>query len=116
MKQDLFCEGELPTVLRGLKNIKAPGADSVVNEFLIYCGSEVRDEILKIMNIIFENGEPPNDFRKAFIKPLYKKSDKNESRNYQGISLVSVGSKLLSNMILFKAERCCRQSFKRKTA
>jgi hypothetical protein len=32
-------------------------------------------------------------------KPLYKKGDKSECGNYQGISLVSVGSKLLSIMV-----------------
>ena len=85
-----------------MKNNKAPGADSVVNEFLKYGGSEVRNKLLKIMNMIFEKGEVPKDFRKTLIKPLYKKSDKSECRNYRGISLVSVGSKLLSNMILFR--------------
>ena len=33
---------ELATVLQGLKNNKAPGADSVINEFLKYSGSEVK--------------------------------------------------------------------------
>ena len=31
VKKDLFCEEELATVLKRLKNNKAPGADSVVN-------------------------------------------------------------------------------------
>ena len=70
------------------------------NEFLKYGSSEVRNKLLKIMNMIFEKGEAPNDFRKTLIKPLYKKGDKSECCNYQGINLVSVGSKLLSNMIL----------------
>ena len=52
------------------------------------------NKLLKIMNMIFE--------KKTLIKPLYKKGDKSECRNYRGISLVSVGSKLLSNMILFR--------------
>ena len=39
---------------------------------------------------------------KPLIKPLYKKGDKNKYRNYQGIILVSVGCKLLSNVILFR--------------
>ena len=102
VKEDLFSEEELATVLEGLKNNKAPGADSMINEFLKYGGSEVRNKLLKIMNMIFEKGEVPNDFRKTLIKPLYKKGDKSECRNYRGISLVSVGSKLLSNMILFR--------------
>ena len=54
------------------------------------------------MNIIFEKGKVPNDLRKTLIKPLYKKGDKSEYGNYRGINLVSEGSKLLSNMILFR--------------
>jgi hypothetical protein len=33
---------------------------------------------------------------------LYKKGDKSECDNYRDTCLVSVGSKLLSNMIFFK--------------
>ena len=54
MKEDLFCEEELATVLKGLKNNKSPDADSLVIEFLKYAGSEVRNKLLKIMNMIFE--------------------------------------------------------------
>ena len=54
------------------------------------------------MNMIFEKGEVPNDFRKTLIKPLYKKGDKSECRDYRGISLITVSSKFLSNMILFR--------------
>ena len=74
----------------------------MVNEFLKYGGSEVTNKLLKIMNTIFEKGEVPNDFRKTLIKPFYKKGDKSEYSNCQSISLVSVGSKLLSNIILFR--------------
>ena len=63
-KEDLFCQEELATVLKELKNNKTPCADSVENEFLKYGGSEVRNKLLKIMNMIFAKGEAPNDFRK----------------------------------------------------
>ena len=102
VKEDLISEEELVTVLKELKNNKAPGADSVINEFLKYGGSEVRNKLLKIMNMIFENGGVPNDFRKTLTKSLYKKGDKSECCNYRGISLVSVGSKLLSNIRLLR--------------
>ena len=38
----------------------------------------------------------------TLIKPLYKKGDKSVCLNYRGISLVSVGIKLLSNMNTFR--------------
>ena len=57
VKEDLFCEEQLTTVLKELKNNKAPDADSVVQEFLKYDGSEVRNKLLKIMNMIFEKGK-----------------------------------------------------------
>ena len=52
-----FCEEELATVLKGLKNNKAPSPDSVVNEFLKYGGSEARNKLLKIVNMILKNGK-----------------------------------------------------------
>jgi hypothetical protein len=48
---------ELVTVLKGLKNSEALGADILIKEFLKYGYSEVRDKLLKIMNIIFEKRE-----------------------------------------------------------
>ena len=53
------------------------------------------------MNRIFEKGKIPSDFRKTLTKPLYKKGGKSECGNYWDISLVPVGSKLLSNMTFF---------------
>ena len=102
VKEGLFSEEGLATVLKGFKNIKALGADSVTNEFLKYGGSEVKNKQLKIMSMIFEKGEVPNDFRKTLTKPLYKEGDKSECRNYRGISMVSLCSKLRSNMILLR--------------
>ena len=53
------------------------------------------------MNMVFEIGEVPSNFRKTLIKPRYQKVDKREGGNYRGISLVSVVSKLFSNIIFF---------------
>ena len=57
VKEDLFSEEKLATVLKGWKNNKAPGADSVINEFLKYCGSEVRNKLLKIMHMKLKKGK-----------------------------------------------------------
>ena len=69
----LFWEEELATVLKGLENNKAPDADTVVNEFLKYGGYEVRNKLLKIMNMIFEKLKVPSDIWKTLIKPCTRK-------------------------------------------
>ena len=65
MKENFYSEEELETLLKGLKNNKAPRADSMIIEFLKYGGSEVRNKLLKIMNMILKKGKIPNDFRKT---------------------------------------------------
>ena len=65
--------------------------------------------------MIFEKEEVPSIFRKFLIKALNKKSDKSEFRNYRGINLVSVSSKLLSNMIPFRLKDAVDQTLKRRT-
>ena len=65
-------------------------------------GSEVRNKLLKVSIMIFQKGKEPSDFRKTTVKPLHKKGDKSECGNYRSISLVSLGSKLLSNMLIFR--------------
>ena len=67
----------------------------MVNVFLKYCGYEVKNEIFKNANMIFEKGKVPSDFRKILLKPLYKKGDKSECSNFRGIRLISVGRKIL---------------------
>ena len=68
MREDLFCEEELVTVLKRLKNNKAPGADSVINEFLKYGDFKVRNKLLKIMYMLFEKEEVRSNFGITLIK------------------------------------------------
>ena len=67
-----------------IRNEKVPGADSCVNEFFKHGGSEVKDKLLKIMNVIFRKGEVPSDFSQTLIKPLYKEGNKSEGDNCRG--------------------------------
>ena len=58
MKKNLFCKEESGTELKGIINNKAPGVDSVINEFPKYGDCAVRDKLMKIMNMIFlKNGK-----------------------------------------------------------
>ena len=74
----------------------------MVNDFLKNGCYLVRNKLLKIVRMIFEKGKVPSNFTKTLIKPLCKKGDKSKCGYKRGINLVSEGSKLLRNMILFR--------------
>ena len=53
-------------------------------------GDRVVDWIWRLCNVAFESGVVPEAWRSAVIVPLYKiKGERNESKNYRGISLLS---------------------------
>ena len=101
VREDIFCEEELVAVLKGWKDRKASGADSVVNQFIKYGGYKVKISYW-ILSIIFEKREMSSHFKENWLNSLYKKEGKSDCGNYRGISLVSVGSKILSPMLIIK--------------
>ena len=45
----------------------------MVNEFLNMVVAQLEINYKEIMNMIFEKGEVPSDFKNTLIEPLYKK-------------------------------------------
>ena len=51
----------------------------------------------------FERGVVPEDWRSAVILPLYKsKGERNEFKNYRGISLLSVVGKIYVGILVYR--------------
>ena len=49
----------------------------------------------------FESGVVPEDWRSAVIVPLYKgKGEKNECKNYRGISLLSAVGEIYTGVLI----------------
>jgi len=70
VKEDLFVEEELLIILKRFKNNEAPGADSMVNEFVFLDGfCEARDQLLKIMNMVWKMRKYPGILRKLQLNP-----------------------------------------------
>ena len=74
---------ELKYVIGLLKKRKAPGPDSLFNEFLIHTSANMRREILRLANLIWETGAIPSSFLRAFIVPILKPGkDATEAKSY----------------------------------
>ena len=85
---------EVREAVNELKLGKAPGLDGFPVECLKKGGMAVLEWLVRPLNVSFDMGFVPMDWRGACIVPLYKgKGDKYECSNSRGISLLNVRSR-----------------------
>ena len=86
-------------LLKNLKSSKATGPDSIPAFIL----KEAAQELAPILTLIFQRsldtGIVPEEWRKAWIVPIYKKGDKHLPGNYRPVSLTSITCKVLEHVI-----------------
>lgn len=80
---------EVIETIMDLKNNKAPGIDGIKAETLKEIANEISEHLANLINKIFDTGKCPSAFKKAVIKPIYKKGDKTDPCNYRPVSLIT---------------------------
>jgi hypothetical protein len=63
-------------------------------------GETLYSEIHRLICSIWNKEELPQQWEESIIVPIYRKGDKADCNNYQGISLLSTAYKILSNILL----------------
>ena len=80
--------------VKKIKNGKAPGIDGITSEILKY-GESLIELLTRVYNVCFMEGRDPKDCQRAVTFPFYKgKGDKMECKNFRGVSLLSIPSKV----------------------
>ena len=125
--QDQFCsvftqeqDGELPTMDRRTERAMSDliiTEDEVRKEILLLninksCGPDdispllltklvdyVTDPMTKIMRASVDRGVLPQDWKNAFVSPIYKKGARNLPENYRPISLTSIACKIMEKLV-----------------
>ena len=92
-------EKEILKAIKDLKNNKAAGFDTIINEML-KCGQSVLVKPLsKLFNIILSSGEYPSQWSKGYIHPIHKSGEKDNPSNYRGIVINSCIGKLFTKIL-----------------
>jgi hypothetical protein len=71
--------------IKKLKRHISPGFDQIPAEVIKARGRISRSEIHKLMISIWNKEELPEEWKESVIVPIYKKGDKTDFSNYQGI-------------------------------
>ena len=81
-------------------NNKSSGIDSNIAEIYKSTFSHISQFLLKFFNPIFTSGDYPKSFGEGIIVPVFKGGDVEDSKNYRGITLINIISKIYLQILL----------------
>ena len=86
-------------LLSDLNPFKATGPDAISACFLKETANEIAPMFTCLFNQSLATGEVPQDWKKAYVIPIYKKGSKSDPRNYRPISLTSIACKTMEHIL-----------------
>ena len=102
-------ETEVKQVIKGLKNKSSPGFDEIPTSLVKQCLCYFIKPMVHIYNVSLQTGIFPDTMKKAKIKPLLKKGNRRDVKNYRPVSIISVFykplEKLMHNRLLLFLKR-----------
>ena len=90
---------EVKAAIKRMKNHKAGGVDGIPAEVYKLGGPDLTERLHQLITKIWEREDIPADFRYAIIVTIFKKGDRADCGNYQGISLLSIAGKIIARIL-----------------
>ena len=94
---------ELEKCISAMQNNKAPGPDEISAECLKNLTQKAREALLRLINLMWDEGYTPNIWKNAETKLIHKKDDTSDITNYRPITLLNTLFKLWEKILDRKA-------------
>ena len=107
---------EIKRAIKKLKLGRAPGKDNIPPDALKADISATADILHGLLNEIWVKEEVPNDWKQGLIVTIPKKGNLSECKNWRGIMLLSVPSKILCRIILDRMQEPLDKIFRKEQA
>ena len=91
---------EIKNAIKKLKNGKAAGCDNIPPEAIKAGGDTSEEVLLGLCNRIWSEEKIPEEWRKGLLIKLPKKGDLSYCKNWRGIMLLNMASKVFCRVIL----------------
>ena len=78
---------------------KASGSDQLTPRFLKEMAPSITPALTLIFQASFDQGQVPEDWKRANVTPLFKKGDKSKAANYRPVSLTSTCCKVMEHIV-----------------
>ena len=85
--------------ITAMANNKSPGTDGLPAEFKKLFFDILAEDLLEVLNTIFDLGQMSTSQRTGLITMLYKKGDRLDLKNWRPISLLNCDYKILSKIL-----------------
>ena len=84
---------EIKKAIKGMQNEKSPGEDGIPKEFYDKYYQLLERHLEYLYNILLSK-EQPKSLKNALVKPLFKKGDHRELKNWRPVSLLNTDDKI----------------------
>jgi hypothetical protein len=85
--------------LKGLNQNKSCGPDELHPRLLIELADLIALPVTLLFNMTMEHGTLPDDWRRAFVSPIFKKGSRHLPENYRPISLTAILCKIMERFV-----------------
>ena len=95
----LVCSGVLVCSGISMNRHKASGPDQITPRFLKEMAPSITRALTLIFQASYDQGQVPEDWKRANVTPLFKKGDKSKAANYRPVSLTSTCLKIMEHIV-----------------